>query len=217
MRMYSKMEGAELLAKRNIHPCLYDRSSHTPFDAHYFYQDIWAFKKILKTGTDSHVDVGSRTIFVGMVSAITNVSFIDIRTINVNLNRFLSKTGSILEMPYPANSVHSLSCLHVAEHVGLGRYGDRLDPKGTEKGTRELTRILAVGGNLYFSVPVGKPRVCFNAHRIHSPQQIIDYFGRLNLVEFSGVDDSGNYLTDIKPIDLENENYGCGFFHFSKM
>jgi len=38
---------------------------------------------------------------------------------------------------------------------------------------------------------VGKPRLCFNAHRIHSPQQIIEYLSNLELVELSGIDDRG--------------------------
>ncbi len=84
-------------------------------------------------------------------------------------------------------------------HIGLGRYGDPLDPEGTIKAINELKRVLvlAVGGNLYFSLPVGSPRLCFNAHRIHSPGQILEYFSDLKLVEFSGVDDKGNFLENI--------------------
>jgi len=112
--------------------------------------------------------------------------------------------------------VQSISCLHVAEHVGLGRYGDPLDPQGTQKAAYELTRVLAKGGQLYFSLPIGKPRVCFNAHRIHSPGQILEYFKGLKLVGFSGVTDFGRFAENIPPTDLENANYACGMFHFTK-
>jgi hypothetical protein len=104
----------------------------------------------------------------------------------------------------------------VAEHIGLGRYGDPLHPEGTKKAAGELVRILAPTGNLYFSVPVGKPRVCFNAHRIHSPQQILSYFHDLELLQFSGIDDDGICRQDIAPGDLADATYACGLFHFTK-
>ena len=213
---YKKLLGAEPLHLCDSYPCLFDRTATTPFDAHYFYQDIWAFKAILASGMPNHVDVGSRAIFVGMLTAITKVTFIDIRPLIANLENFDSKPGSILVLPFSDNSVPSLSCLHVAEHIGLGRYGDPLDPQGTKKATRELARVLAPTGNLYFSVPVGKPRVCFNAHRIHSPQQILDCFHELKLVEFSGVHDDGTFEQHIDPANLANATYACGLFHFTK-
>lgn len=213
---YSALPGSETLRFIDSYPCLYDRTSTTPFDAHYFYQDIWAFKLIQRSGTSSHVDVGSLVSCVGMLTAITQVTFIDIRPLVVDLENFDSKAGSILAMPFNDNSVPSLSCLHVAEHIGLGRYGDPLDPEGTKKAARELARVLAQQGNLYFSVPVGKPRVCFNAHRIHSPQQILDYFHNLDLVDFSAVDDNGKFRQHIDPANLANANYACGLFHFTK-
>ena len=213
---YSALPGSETLRFIDSYPCLFDRTRTTPFDAHYFYQDIWAFKRIQVSGTPSHVDVGSRAIFVGMLTAITKVTFIDIRPLVVNLENFDSIPGSILALPFSDNSVPSLSCLHVAEHIGLGRYGDPLDPEGTKKATGELARVLAPRGNLYFSVPVGKPRVCFNAHRIHSPQQILDYFYDLELVRFSGIDDNGTFRRDMDPKDLADAAYACGLFYFTK-
>jgi hypothetical protein len=127
-----------------------------------------------------------------------------------------SKKGSILDLPYEDDSLESISCLHVAEHVGLGRYGDPLDPLGTKKAAVELGRCLARGGNLFFSVPVGKPRVCFNAHRIHAPGQILDYFGGLKLVELSGTDDDKQFRENVDVDILANGRYGCGMFWFTK-
>ena len=37
------------------------------------------------------------------------------------------------------NSVDSLSCMHVIEHIGLGRYGDPINAKGDELAAGELT------------------------------------------------------------------------------
>ncbi|MBI5818090.1 MAG: DUF268 domain-containing protein [Verrucomicrobia bacterium] len=216
LRRYQKMAGAEKIAWRDLYPCFGDRTATTSFDTHYFYQDIWAFRKILESGASNHVDVGSKVDYVGFLSAITHVTFIDIRPLTTDLPNFEGKAGSILEMPYGDDSIPSLSCLHVAEHIGLGRYGDPMDPLGTAKACRELRRVLARGGNLYFGLPIGRPRVCFNAHRIHSPDQILNYFEGLKLVEFALVDDAGHFRRNEKPEAGAAQKYGCGLFHFTK-
>jgi hypothetical protein len=164
-----------------------------------------------------HVDVGSNVKFVGFTTAITKVQFVDIRPLDVQyLDNFENVKGSILEMPYDSNTLESISCLHVAEHIGLGRYGDPLDPQGTMKAAKELTRCLAKGGHLLFSLPVGKPRLCFNAHRIHSPHQILDYFSGLKLLELSGSDDQKRFIENIDIGVLENAEYACGMFWFTR-
>ncbi len=211
---YSRMEGAEPVRFADTFPCIHDHTATTGFDHHYFYQDIWAFRKVYGSKTELHVDVGSRVDFVGFLSAVTKVTFIDIRPLEAEVENLESRKGSVLELPYPDRSVSSLSCLHVAEHVGLGRYGDSLDPRGTEKACRELARVLAPGGNLYFSLPVGRERLCFNGHRIHSPGRIAVYFADLELAEFSCVTDEEKFLGNVNFRTVEHDGYACGMFHF---
>lgn len=218
LRQYKRMEGAEKenIFTRDLYPVLNERTLTSGFDTHYFYQDIWAFRKIFESGVKAHVDVGSKVDYVGFLTTITQTTFIDIRPLITDLPNLDSKAGSILNMPYEDGTVPSLSCLHVAEHIGLGRYGDPLDPLGTAKACLELQRALAPGGNLYFGLPIGRPRVCFNAHRIHSTEQILEYFSGLKLVEFSFVNDKGRFLQNIDPAESRNAKYGCGLFQFTK-
>ena len=213
---YRRMPRAEHTRILDIYPCLLEKTSTTSFDAHYFYQDTWAFKKVYESQVTHHVDVGSSVMYIGMLSMITDVVFVDIRPLTAKLDRLYCRKGSILSLPYKSNSVQSLSCLNVAEHVGLGRYGDPLDPQGTVKSARELSRVLAPNGNLYFSLPVGRPRLCFNAHRIHSPRQIIGYFHDLSLIELSGVTDDMVFERNIDINVLEKSSYACGLFWFRK-
>ncbi len=214
---YRKMDGAEPIRLRDTYPCLFDRTAKTSVDSHYFYQHVWAFEKIYSLKPKVHVDVGSSVDFVGLLSVITKVQFIDIRPLVVsNVPNIQSIEGNILEMPYENESLESVSCLHVAEHIGLGRYGDSLGPHGTQKAATELSRCLAKGGNLFFSLPVGRPRLCFNAHRIHSPKQIILYFNKLKLVEFSGTDDNKTFMRNVDLEIMEDSNYACGMFWFTK-
>lgn len=214
---YSKMDGAEKIKATDTYPCLFNKTTKSSVDSHYFYQGLWAFKKIYQHMPKKHVDVGSDVNFVGLLTAFTEVHFVDIRPLEVsNVSNLKSIAGSILEMPYEDDSLNSISSLHVAEHIGLGRYGDPIDPFGTKKAAAELSRCLAKGGNLYFSLPVGQPRLCFNAHRIHSPGQILEYFPGLKLVEFSGTDEAKTFHTDIDTDILSDCKYACGMFWFTK-
>jgi hypothetical protein len=213
---YKRLDGAEGTRLVDSYPCLSDRTARSGTDSHYFFQDRWAFARIRESGATEHVDVGSRLDFIGFLTTICTVTFVDIRPFVVPVDNLDSRMGSILAMPFPDASVRSLSCLHVSEHIGLGRYGDPLDPAGTRKACAELQRILAIGGHLYFSLPVGKPRVCFNAHRIHAPAQILEYFSQLSLVELSGITDGGAFIRNIDMQVLTQADYACGLFHFSR-
>lgn len=210
---YKNLPHAETLRLGNGYPCLFDNAESTPYDPHYFYQAVWATRIIARSGMRTHVDLGSDVRFVGMLSAILSaVMFIDVRAVKTQLPELHPVAASAVELPLSNRSVRSLSCLHVAEHIGLGRYGDALDPAGTRKACAEMVRVLAPHSNLFFSVPVGRPRVCFNAHRIHTPRQVMSYLKGLDLVEFSVVDDSGRFQEKADLDEMERANYACGLF-----
>lgn len=209
---YRGMEGAEPLRWRDAFPKLTDRMMSSPYDAHYLHQDTWAAQRVAEAAPERHVDVGSRVDYVCFLTAITKVTFVDIRPLTAEVEGLESIAGSVLEMPYEDRSLASVSCLHVAEHIGLGRYGDPLDPLGSRKAAAELQRIVAPGGQLLFSLPVGRPRVCFNAHRIHDPAQVRAFFDELDLVEFAGVDDAGTFRRHRELGELAGQSYACGMF-----
>jgi SAM-dependent methyltransferase len=109
--------------------------------------------------------------------------------------------------------------MHVVEHIGLGRYGDPVDPAADLRAMAELKRVLAPGGSLLFVVPIGRPRIMFNAHRIYSYDQISDYFAGLELKEFALIPDSSNnggLIRDAKKVQANEQRYGCGCFWFKK-
>lgn len=213
---YRRLPHAEPLRLRDAFPQLGDRLTSSPFDRHYFYQDIWAAREVAARAAERHVDVGSRVDYVGFLTTLCDVTFIDIRPLAVDLDRLESIAGSILALPLADRSVTSLSCLHVAEHIGLGRYGDTLDPLGTRRAAGELQRVLAMDGQLLFSLPVGRPRVCFNAHRIHDPRDIVAMFDELDLIEFSGIDDEGVFRRNRPLEELAGSRYACGLYRFER-
>ena len=185
---------------------------------HYFFQDIWAATKIYRNNRKQHTDVASRIDgFVAHLLPFCKVDYVDLRKLENRVQNLNFIQGSISELPFPNNSVESLSCLHVIEHIGLGRYGDPLDPAGHEKAAIELTRVLKPGGTLYIGTPVGQERVCFDAHRVFHPTTVLRIFGDLELQEFSLIDDKGEHI--IPNADIEQAascRYGCGLFEFVK-
>lgn len=215
-RTYQRMDGAQALNWRNDYPKTADRLGTSPYDPHYLPQDAWAAHRVAEFAPPSHVDVGSRVEFVCFMTSHLPVTFVDIRPLEASVEGLSSVTGSILDMPFPDQSVQSLSCLHVAEHIGLGRYGDPLDPLGTRKAATELERVLAPGGQLLFSLPVGEPRVCFNAHRVHDPLDVVDMFPELRLDEFASVDDSRTFRRHCEPESVRGAQYACGMYRFSR-
>ncbi|MFI5295183.1 MAG: DUF268 domain-containing protein [Thermodesulfovibrionales bacterium] len=166
-----------------------------------------------------HIDISSSLYFVSLVSAFIPVTFYDYRPASIHLDNLECLHADITALPFDDNSVLSLSCMHVIEHIGLGRYGDPIDPEGDLKAVAEIRRVLAPGGDLLFVVPVGRPRVVFNAHRIYSYQQIIDCFVAFRLMEFALVPDDpkdGGLIIGADQRVADAQDYGCGCFWFRK-
>ena len=187
-----------------------------PFDAHYTYQAVWAMQRIAHRAPLYHVDVSSDLRFVTQLSVTVPVIYVEWRTTQVSLRDTHHLRGDLLRLPYARNSLVSLSCLHVIEHVGLGRYGDALDIDGPRKALDELQRVLAPGGSLLVSTPVGQARTLFNAHRVFAPDAIPEAMSSLQMLEFSAVTTKGAYLENMSPLDFSEEGYACGLYRFTK-
>ena len=151
-----------------------------------------------------------------MLSAFIDTEFYDYRPLDAKLNGLKCKAGNITDLPIETNSIESLSCQHVIEHIGLGRYGDPLNPDGSFNAAKELERILKPGGKLYLSLPVGKERVCFNAHRVYAPNTVITFFNNMKMLSFSFVDDSGVFFENKNFDDAKECDYACGMYIFEK-
>ena len=68
------------------------------------------------------------------------------------------------------NKYISISSVGVIGHIGLGRYGDSLDPDGPTKAIKSICDLAKENANIYIMVPVGKESIEFNAHRIFNPK-----------------------------------------------
>lgn len=170
-------------------------------DPFYFHQDLWAARRIYRRAPALHVDVGSRIDgFIAHLLTFMPVTVVDIRQLESTVSGldFIRSDATGLS-EFVDDSVESLSSLHAVEHFGLGRYGDPVDPRAPFKAMESLARVLAPAGFLYFSVPVGRERLLFNAHRIFAPGTIVSALDGLELLSFSAVSDDGVLLEDIEP------------------
>lgn len=196
------------------YPCYNESTLTLESDKHYIYHTAWAARKISEINPEHHVDISSFLYFAVIASAFIPIKYYEYRVSELNLNNLTSDFADLKSLPFDDNSIKSLSCMHTVEHIGLGRYGDEIDPEGDTKAINELKRVLAPGGDLLFVVPIGKPKIHFNAHRIYSYNHILEYFKDYKLVEFSLITDE---LLVNPPIDIiDSQIYGCGCFWFKK-
>lgn len=203
---------------KDRYPCVYEKTLKTGFDRHYVYHTAWASRVLSKIKPEEHVDISSLLMFSTNLSAFVPVKFYDFRPADFKMDGFCSGKANLLKLPFEDNSIKSLSCMHTVEHVGLGRYGDKIDPDGDLKAIGELKRVLAPDGNLIFVVPVGETKMRFNAHRIYSYRQIRGYFKELKLIEFALVPDDATrgIIRNATEEDSNGQKYGCGCFWFKK-
>lgn len=224
-RAYRRLVGDSNIAqghfpmkRRMLFPALSDFEDAAGALGNYFHQDLWAARKIFRRQPKRHLDIGSRIDgFVGHLLVFMDVSVIDVRAMPPDVEglSFVQADATRMEH-FETDSVDSLSSLHAAEHFGLGRYGDNVDPDACFEFMRALQRVLAPNGQLLFSVPIGTEALHFNAHRIFAPQTVIDTFNQLTLVSFSTVQDRDRLIENADPALYLEERYQVGLFEFTK-
>lgn len=185
----------------------------------YFKQDLIVSEKIFRKKPINHIDFGSRVDgFISNIATFMKVDVSDIRGLKSDFKNIDFKKMDLTENLTNKLKYDSVSCLHALEHFGLGRYGDPINPNGHLIGFKNILSFLSEDGLLYFSTPIGKKSLLFNAHRIFSIKYLIDMFEDNNLecVEFDFIDDYGKIHLDADLTlgidDNFNLSYGCGIF-----
>lgn len=208
------------------YPILNERHSLSgTMSGHYFHQDLFIARRIFENNPVRHIDIGSRIDgFVAHVAVFREIELFDIRSQNSNVKNIRFTQADLMNLPDNLyGCCDSVSSLHAIEHFGLGRYGDPVDYEGHIKAIYNINKMLKNGGKFYFSVPIGKQRIEFNAHRVFNVTYLIELLnGKFRIDSFSYVDDVGNLHIDVEL----NENrikvnfdcmYGCGIFELTKI
>lgn len=187
----------------------------------YFWQDLWAAKKIKEMNPKKHFDIGSRIdgFIAHLLVCGIDVTMIDIRPLETEIKglNFINDDATKLNN-IEDDSIESISALCSLEHFGLGRYGDSIDPEACYKCFDAIQRKVKKGGYIYISVPIGKEHLEFNAQRVFSIKTIIKEFDRCELKEFSCADNTfeENVLLDKYNNDLNLGGNRFGLFWFQK-
>jgi SAM-dependent methyltransferase len=207
------------------YPCLkdfYDQPGTA--SGHYFHQDLLVAQKIFARNPLKHVDIGSRIDgFVAHIASFRNIEVFDYRELRTQVANVTFRQYDLLA-PSPDLSLYcdSLSCLHVIEHIGLGRYGDAIDLFGYLKALQSLASILKPGGILYLSAPFGEERIEFNAHRVFSLATLVEMVRpKFRLLSFACVNDAGELNPEANIDDLLVQeppaNFSLGIFELQKI
>ena len=126
-------------------PILSDDSATTGFDAHYIYHVAWAIGKINKSPPLTHIDFASSLYFCTAISSVVPTTFVDYRPVILQMKNLTCLAGDLTDSSqWNEKSFPSVSCMHVVEHIGLGRYGDQLDINGDIKTFENKWRKLAI-------------------------------------------------------------------------
>ena len=224
---FQKLNDKKDNSKITFYPVLTDYKLTNGFlNGHYFRQDLYVSQKVFKRNPDVHLDVGSRIDgFVAQVAAYRKIYVADVRP-NIDIDKNIISEVIDFSKSIPRSMLakyDSVSCLHALEHFGLGRYGDKIEPKGHKYGIQNFSDIMVKNGILYLSVPIGKAKVAFNAHRVLNPFELhkdLKNAGFL-LLSLSIIDDAGqmyrNYDLETDPLKIACLKYGCGIFECQKL
>lgn len=200
----------------NRFPFFNDNTGITPFDTHYIYHPAWAARVIKEINPAKHIDISSTLHFCTTLSAFIPTEFYDYRPAELTLSNLKSSSADLTNLFFESDSVESISCMHTIEHIGLGRYGDPLDPESDFRAIAELQRVTKIKGHLLLVTPLGKPTIQFNAHRIYSFNLIHDLFTDFDLKNFSLITDEGLFIENANPNLVKDQKYGCGCFWYIK-
>ena len=224
LKLYEKLNTRDnfRIQRQYIWPVLTDRYAMAGDMGNYFWQDLWAARLIYASGVKEHFDIGSRIdgFIAHLLSMSIKVSLIDVRAFPGNVDGLHTIVDDATQLrQIPKCSIESMSALCSLEHFGLGRYGDPVDPEACFKCFEEIQKRIKPKGHLYISLPVGKERVEFNAHRVYYPSTIIESFSSMQLIEFSCTAEGKiEYNAEIHQFDLDEHSgeYRYGLFHFIK-
>jgi len=209
----------------NLYPCLEDRYQESgEASGHYYHQDLLVASKIYGRKPLKHVDIGSSMNFVAHVASFREIEVLDIREQRSSFENIRFRRLDLMDKNFDLiDYCDSVSCLHVLEHFGLGRYGDRVDYDGHLLGWENIYKMLQKGGTFYFSVPIGEQRIEFNAHRVFSIAYLLSLIeGKYKIESFSYVNDAGDLFRDaeLSGESIKNNfncHYGCGIFELTKI
>ena len=187
-----------------------------------FHADLLTSQRVFENKPNKHLDIGSKIDrLVSQIASYRELDVLDIRGIDIkphkNIN-FIKKDILEIKVLNEEDKYDSISSNGVIGHVGLGRYGDNIDPFGYKKAIKSINNLSKQRCRVYTYVPVGKKGVEFNAHTIFDPFELISEFEIYNfkLEEFHLINDEGNLMLNFNKDHAKDFKFAGGYFVFNK-
>ncbi|MCR6672065.1 DUF268 domain-containing protein [Devosia ginsengisoli] len=186
---------------------------------HYWFQDIHVAQKVIDGSRGKpdhlHIDIGSRIegFILALIAARINLVFGEINMPKIAFENTELRFIDLQNMsPEQFAGATSVSCLHVIEHLGLGKYGDAIDALGHFKVFSDFARVLGPGVPLYVSSPTSnEPGVVFNAGRHLDPVEMYQEAEKagFTVLEKAFVTSAWSLLIDPSDEEMRADPYGC--------
>ncbi|MDO8713799.1 MAG: DUF268 domain-containing protein [Polynucleobacter sp.] len=196
------------------------------FFSHYDAYSFWLAQKLMVAGNGKSIlDVGNLKVTNGMLSLTNDVTSLVLADCE---DKISSVSYVIQDISKPLNlSDNSFDVFtsSVSLHlVGLGRYGDEVNPNALIQFVDELNRVMKEKSELIFSISYGRNFLAFNEGWKFDIETIKSIFGQWELVDWL-VDNKSSHT--VHPFeqrftkDLSLDGWGYGeyrviFLHFKR-
>jgi len=136
----------------------------------------WIYMNIDKVNVCKRLlDVGSvdSVLPINLASQGYEVWCIDVRQFEGKglVQNLKCLVGDVRKTSFENDFFDCVIAVSTLEHIGLGRYGEWLEPDGDITAVSEISRILSENGVLLVTLPFGKGET-FPSHRVYNQQRL---------------------------------------------
>lgn len=207
--------------KKNTGDCSADP---TEFFTHYEAYSFWLGEKLQRMGNGKKiVDLGNRKLTNALLSLNNDVTAIVLDHCGDTISNVnYVKHDISYPLPFDNNSFDVFTSLGTLQLVGLGRYGDRLNPYVLLDFIAELDRVMKPESHLIFSTSFGPNSLHFNNGWGFELETVTKLFDKWELVDFlvdnSSVEHPPPYSERFtKEVSYEGYHpYRVVFYHFAR-
>ena len=136
----------------------------TEFFTHYDAFAYWVSNKLIASGVHHKIlDVGSPKMQNAIFSASHDVTSVVLSDCSDSLSAVCYVQHDVSDpLPFPDDSFDRLISTVALPLIGLGRYGDKVNPDCLHDFVRELDRVMTDGASLYVSMCLGPNFLAYN-------------------------------------------------------
>jgi hypothetical protein len=177
-REYFSKPEAETLGIR-ISPILLKENT----DKYRFYQNHWFMERIKNVSAEKILDIGTNLELIGAASAVIPGTSIQPFQEDLHIDSLEIKDCALSNANIQDKSQSLTTSLSFIETVGMGQYGEELDPLAGIKLLKEINRIIAPGGSFIGSMAIGRDSfIDFNKRRGIEKKEALKIFPDFEII-----------------------------------